>query len=103
VVFTGSKAIGLRIHHGISERWIKPALLELGGKNAAIIMETADLDAAAEGVMRSAFGLQNQKCSATSRVYVHRSVAAPFLERLLDRTRAIRMGDVTERDVWFGP
>ena len=92
VVFTGSKAIGLRIHHGISERWIKPALLELGGKNAAIIMETADLDAAAEGVMRSAFGLQNQKCSATSRVYVHRSVAQPFVDALLAKTAAMKMG-----------
>src|SRR6266540_2977641 len=55
VVFTGSKTIGLRIHHGISQRWIKPALLELGGKNAAIVMDMADIDAAVEGVMRSAF------------------------------------------------
>ena len=53
--------------------------------------------------MRSAFSLQNQKCSATSRVYVHRAVAAPFLERLLERTRAMRMGDPSERDVFFGP
>ncbi len=103
VVFTGSKAVGMRIHAGLSARWIKPCLLELGGKNAAIIMPSADLDAAAEGVMRSAFSLQNQKCSATSRVYVHRSVAAPFLERLLDRTRGIRIGDPSERDVFFGP
>ena len=70
VVFTGSKAVGLRIWHGLSERWIKPCLMELGGKNAAVVMPSADLDAAAEGVMRSAFSLQNQKCSATSRVYV---------------------------------
>jgi NAD-dependent aldehyde dehydrogenases len=66
-------------------------------------MPSADLDAAAEGVMRSAFSLQNQKCSATSRVYVHHAVAAPFLERLLERTRAMRMGDPSERDVFFGP
>jgi 1-pyrroline-5-carboxylate dehydrogenase len=103
VVFTGSKTIGLRIHHGISERWIKPALLELGGKNAAIVMDTADVDAAAEGVMRSAFSLQNQKCSATSRVYVHREVAQPFVEALLAKTAAMKMGDPTERDVYFGP
>ncbi len=56
--------------------------MELGGKNAAMVMPSADLDAAAEGVMRSAFSLQNQKCSATSRVYVHRDGRAePFLER----------------------
>ncbi len=103
VVFTGSKAVGLRIHQGLSGRWIKPCLLELGGKNAAIVMDTADLDAAAEGVMRSAFSLQNQKCSATSRVYVHRSVAAPFLQALLAKTAVIRMGDPTERDVFLGP
>ena len=103
VVFTGSKAVGLRIHAGISERWIKPCLMELGGKNAAIVTASADLDAASEGVMRSAFSLQNQKCSATSRVYVDRQVAAPFLEQLIERTRGIRMGDPTERDVFFGP
>jgi 1-pyrroline-5-carboxylate dehydrogenase len=103
VVFTGSKQVGMRIHAGLNGRWIKPALLELGGKNAAIVLGSADLDAAAEGVMRSAFSLQNQKCSATSRVYVQREVYGPFVERLIDRTRAIRMGDPTERDVFFGP
>lgn len=103
VVFTGSKPVGMRIFHGLSEKWVKPCLMELGGKNAAIVMDTADLDAAAEGVMKSAFGLQNQKCSATSRVYVHRKVAAPFMEKLIEKTKAIRMGDVTQRDVWFGP
>jgi 1-pyrroline-5-carboxylate dehydrogenase len=103
VVFTGSKAVGMRIHEGLSGGWIKPALLELGGKNAAIVLESGDLDAAAEGVMRSAFSLQNQKCSATSRVYVQRSVGAPFVDRLIEKTRAIRMGDPSERDVFFGP
>lgn len=103
IVFTGSKAVGLRIHAGVSGRWIKPCLMELGGKNAAVVTASADLDAAAEGVMRSAFGLQNQKCSATSRVYVDRRVAEPFLARLVEKTRAIRMGDPTERDVYFGP
>jgi 1-pyrroline-5-carboxylate dehydrogenase len=103
VVFTGSKTVGLRIHHGVSTRWIKPCLMELGGKNACLVMPTADIAAAAEGVMRSAFGLQNQKCSATSRVYVHRAVAEPFMERLLEKTEAMKIGDPTERDVYFGP
>jgi 1-pyrroline-5-carboxylate dehydrogenase len=66
-------------------------------------MDSADLDAAAEGVVRSAFGLQNQKCSATSRVYVHEGVARLFLEKLVDKTRALKIGDPTERDVTFGP
>jgi 1-pyrroline-5-carboxylate dehydrogenase len=103
VVFTGSREVGMRIFHGLSQRWVKPCLMELGGKNAVIVTRSADLDAAAEGVMRSTFGLQGQKCSATSRTYVDRAVAAPFLERLLEKTRAIRAGDVSQRDVWFGP
>ncbi len=103
VVFTGSKEVGMRIHAGLSRQWIKPCLLELGGKNATTILQSADLDAAAEGVMRSAFSLQNQKCSATSRVYVERTVAAAFLEKLFEKTRAMRMGDPSERDVFFGP
>src|SRR5213593_1712569 len=68
VVFTGSRAVGMHIYRGLSQRWVKPCLLEMGGKNACLVTDSADLDAAAEGVMRSAFSLQNQKCSATSRV-----------------------------------
>jgi len=103
VVFTGSKAVGMRIHARLSATWAKPCLLEMGGKNPAIVMDSADLDAAAEGVMRSAFSLQNQKCSATSRVYVHRKLASPFLDKLLERTRGMKIGDPTARDVFFGP
>ncbi len=74
VVFTGSKTVGLRIYHGIFDaRWIKPCLMELGGKNPALVMPSRRTSRPPrKGVMRSAFGLQNQKCSATSRVYVHR-------------------------------
>jgi len=103
VVFTGSKDVGMRIYHGLSTRWIKPCLLELGGKNAAIVLDSADLDAAAEGVTRSAFGLQNQKCSATSRVYVHHKIAPAFIAKVLEKTRALKLGDPTQRDVFFGP
>jgi len=103
VVFTGSHAVGMHIYRGLSQRWVKPCLLEMGGKNACLVTDSADLDAAAEGVMRSAFSLQNQKCSATSRVYVHRAVAGPFLERLIERTRAMTTGDPAARDVFFGP
>ena len=92
----------MRIHAGLGARWIKPCLLELGGKNAAIVMPSADLDAAAEGVMRSAFSLQNQKCSATAGS-TSTGRRRPFLERLLERTRGIRIGDPSERDVFFGP
>jgi 1-pyrroline-5-carboxylate dehydrogenase len=103
VVFTGSKDVGLRMFQGFSARWVKPCLTELGGKNAAIVTASADLDAAAEGVMRSAWGLQNQKCSACSRVYVDRRVAEAFIERLIGKTRAMTIGDPTQRGVFFGP
>src|SRR2546422_4434447 len=103
VVFTGSKAVGMHIYQGLSRQWIKPCLLEMGGKNAAIVLDSADLDAAAEGVTRSAFGLQNQKCSATSRVYVHQRVARAFVEKVIEQTKALKLGDPTERDIFFGP
>ena len=103
VVFTGSKEVGMRIFAEFSARWIRPCLLELGGKNAAIVMDSADLDMAAEGVMKSAFGLQNQKCSATSRVYVHKSVAKAFTDALVAKTEKLVIGDPSERDVYFGP
>jgi len=103
VVFTGSKAVGMHMFHAFSRDWVKPCLLELGGKNAAVVTESADLDMAAEGVMKSAFGLQGQKCSACSRVYVDARVADAFLERLLARTAAIVKGDPTQKDVYFGP
>ncbi|MGH9460133.1 MAG: aldehyde dehydrogenase family protein [Vicinamibacteria bacterium] len=103
VAFTGSKEVGMRIFQGLSTKWVKPCLAELGGKNPCIVMDSADLDAAAEGVMRAAWGLQNQKCSACSRVYVHKKVAKEFTEKLIDKTKAIKTGDPTERDVFFGP
>lgn len=103
VVFTGSKEVGLRIVREFSTDWIKPTLMELGGKNPAIVTASADLDMAAEGVMKSAFGLQGQKCSACSRVYVDRTVADAFIAKLVERSRAIVVGDPTQADVYFGP
>ncbi len=103
VVFTGSKEVGMHIFKGFSTKWAKPCLMELGGKNPCIVMDSADLDAAADGVMKSAYGLQNQKCSACSRVYVHKRVAKAFTEKLIEKTKAMKIGDPTERDVFFGP
>jgi 1-pyrroline-5-carboxylate dehydrogenase len=103
VVFTGSKEVGMHIFKGFSTNWVKPCLTELGGKNPCIVMDSADLDAAAEGVMKSAWGLQNQKCSACSRVYVHKKVAEEFTAKLIEKTKAMSIGDPTERDVFFGP
>jgi 1-pyrroline-5-carboxylate dehydrogenase len=103
IVFTGSKEVGMRMLKEFSHNWPKPTLMELGGKNPAVVTDSADLDMAAEGIMKSAFGLQGQKCSACSRAYVDRQVAKPFIKKLLEKTAAIKIGDPTQRDVYFGP
>lgn len=103
IVFTGSRDVGLMLVKEFPRRFPRPVLMEGGGKNAAIVCASADLDVAAEGVMKSAFGLQGQKCSACSRVYVDRRVADAFIKKLIEKTRAIKTGDPTERDVYLGP
>ena len=103
MLFTGSKEVGLSLLRRFSRDWPKPCITEMGGKNPAIVMPSADLDAAAEGVMRSAFGLQGQKCSACSRVYVHADVKSRFLELLLAKTQAITIGDPSRDGVFLGP
>jgi 1-pyrroline-5-carboxylate dehydrogenase len=103
LLFTGSKAVGLSLRQRFAGSWPRPCIAEMGGKNPAIVMPSADLDAAAEGVMRSAFGLQGQKCSACSRVYVHTAARARFTELLVDKTRALTIGDPSRHDVFLGP
>ncbi|OGS35521.1 MAG: 1-pyrroline-5-carboxylate dehydrogenase, partial [Elusimicrobia bacterium RIFOXYA2_FULL_69_6] len=103
IAFTGSQEVGMRMFREFSGKWVKPCLMELGGKDPAVVMDSADLDAAAEGVYKSAWGMQNQKCSACSRVYVHHDIAAPFLEKLIARTKAMKIGDPSRKDVFFGP
>jgi 1-pyrroline-5-carboxylate dehydrogenase len=103
LIFTGSYEVGMRLYTHFTRDFPRPIITEMGGKNPAIITASADLDEAAEGVMRSAFGFDGQKCSANSRVYVERSVARPFVEKLVERARQIRVGDPTRRDVWMGP
>ncbi|HEV3152785.1 MAG TPA: aldehyde dehydrogenase family protein [Candidatus Baltobacteraceae bacterium] len=105
IAFTGSHEVGMQLlrNIGAGGPYVKPVLGELGGKNATIVTGSADLEAAAEGVTRSAFGLQGQKCSACSRVYVDKRVADKFLELLVAKTKALVIGDPTKRDVFVGP
>jgi 1-pyrroline-5-carboxylate dehydrogenase len=104
VVFTGSKEVGMRLLRENAARPVpRPIITEMGGKNPALVMRSADLDKAADGVMRSAFGAQGQKCSACSRVYVSREVCQAFIDRLVERTMKIRVGNPLERGVWLGP
>jgi 1-pyrroline-5-carboxylate dehydrogenase len=83
--------------------YVRPIVLELGGKNPAIVSRHADISRAALGIIRSAFGLQGQKCSACSRVYVEESVYDRLLDQLVDLTEKIVIGDPTAREVYLGP
>jgi 1-pyrroline-5-carboxylate dehydrogenase len=104
ITFTGSYDVGMSILRNFSHsKYPRPVIAEMGGKNPTIISKKADLDKAAMGVMRSAFGLQGQKCSACSRVYVHNDVKQPFMEKLLKLTEQIHVGDPTSRDNFMGP
>jgi 1-pyrroline-5-carboxylate dehydrogenase len=103
MVFTGSYDVGMKLYRGFTRNYPRPIITEMGGKNPAIVTRHADLDKAAEGVMRSAFGYDGQKCSANSRVYVDREVADAFVEKLVERTEGISVGDPTRREHWMGP
>jgi 1-pyrroline-5-carboxylate dehydrogenase len=103
MTFTGSFDVGFDILKRFSRDYPRPCITEMGGKNPVIVSDKADLQVAAEGVMRSAFGLSGQKCSAASRVYVHRQVKKRFLDLLKEKTLAIKIGDPTQQGVFAGP
>lgn len=103
MVFTGSRNVGFTIFKNFTATRPRPCFLELGGKNPTIVTDKADLEKAAEGVVRGSFGFSGQKCSATSRVYVHRNVAARFKELLVGKTRNLVVADPTKRESFTGP
>lgn len=104
ITFTGSYDVGMGILRNFANgRYPRPCIAEMGGKNPVIISNKADLDKAAIGVMRSAFGLQGQKCSACSRVYVHKDVKDAFVQKFVELTSKINVGDPTDRNNWMGP
>ncbi len=103
MTFTGSFEVGFGILKRFSAVYPRPCITEMGGKNPVIVSNKADLTAAAEGVVRSAFGLSGQKCSAASRVYVHSEVKTKFLETLKEKTAALKIGDPTLPGVFTGP
>ena len=84
-------------------RWPRPCIAEMGGKNAAIVSRHANLHDAVTGIVRSAFGLSGQKCSACSRVYVEHTVFADFVAALHGATAKVAVGDPTRREHWMGP
>ncbi|MEO8355826.1 MAG: aldehyde dehydrogenase family protein [Chloroflexota bacterium] len=102
--FTGSFDVGMRMFRDFANRdYIRPMILELGGKNPAIVSRHANLEDAATGIVRSAFGLQGQKCSAASRVIVEEPVYDELVAKLKAKTDALVIGDPTERNTYLGP
>ena len=108
VSFTGSKAVGLRINELAAktppgQRWIKRVIAEMGGKDAIVVADDADLDAAVAGVVASAYGFSGQKCSACSRAIVDASVYDAFLAKLVPAVQALRLGDPSVDGSAVGP
>ncbi|HUR62321.1 MAG TPA: aldehyde dehydrogenase family protein [Candidatus Thermoplasmatota archaeon] len=104
LVFTGSKPIGMKAWQNAARNGRpKPLIAEMGGKNSIVVSDNADLDKAVQGVFRSAFGFSGQKCSACSRVYVHKRVAKEFTQRLVKLTEAARVGLPWEKETYMGP
>ena len=103
IAFTGSKEVGLSGFATFAIKKPRPFISEMGGKNPAIISASSDIEKAADGVLRAAFGYSGQKCSACSRVYVQKSIAAKFLERLVSKTVGLKIGKPWEQDTYMGP
>ena len=101
IAFTGSKEIGLRINERAAKTqpgqlWIKRVVAEMGGKDAIIVAEDADLEEAATGVVQAAFGFQGQKCSACSRAIIDARIYEPMVERIAELAAKIKVGNPTD-------
>ncbi|MBI4722439.1 MAG: L-glutamate gamma-semialdehyde dehydrogenase [Candidatus Stahlbacteria bacterium] len=108
IAFTGSMEVGLRINELASKSqdgqiWIKRVIAEMGGKNAIIVDESADLEAAATGIIASAFGYQGQKCSACSRAIVHQAIYDKLIDKLIEKVKNIKVGDPADPNNYMGP
>ena len=102
ISFTGSLPVGQAINRAGADRLMR-AQLELGGKNALIVLDDADLDAAVDAIVHGAFGQSGQRCSATSRIIVDAKVHDELLERLVPRVRAMKIGPGSQPDADIGP
>lgn len=107
IAFTGSREVGLHIHELAArpqkgQIWLKRTILEMGGKDAIVVDETADLNAAADGIVAAAFGFQGQKCSAGSRAIIVEQVYDQVLEKVVEKTHKLTIGDVTKQETYMG-
>lgn len=102
ISFTGSTLVGKRINE-VGGRELKRVSLELGGKNAQIVMDDANLDLALDAVLWGAFGTTGQRCTATSRLILHKSIHDKFLKMLTDRVKKLKLGYGNDKGVDVGP
>lgn len=102
ISFTGSTESGRHVAVEAAQS-LKRVSLEMGGKNAVIVLDDADLDLAVEGILWSAYGTTGQRCTACSRLIVHRAVHDRLLEKLVPRVEALRLGDGLDEQVEVGP
>jgi aldehyde dehydrogenase (NAD+) len=102
VSFTGSTEVGSALY-GRASAGLRRVQCEMGGKNALVVLPDADLDLAVEATVQGAFGFCGQRCTATSRVVVHQAVREAFLDRLVARVRALRVGDPMDPQADLGP
>ena len=104
IAFTGSKDVGKSMIKKAYDLGLnKVFIVEMGGKNPAIVTETANIEEAAQGIISAAFGYQGQKCSALSRLYVHKKVKDALVEELVRRSKELSIGDPTKEGVYLGP
>jgi aldehyde dehydrogenase (NAD+) len=102
VSFTGSYKVGSQVYQQLAPRMAR-AQIEMGGKNPTIVLADADLELAANLIVRAGFGLTGQACTATSRVIVEKAVAAPLLEKLVAKAKAFKVGNGLEAGIDMGP
>jgi 1-pyrroline-5-carboxylate dehydrogenase len=108
ISFTGSMKTGLRINELAArqienQRWVKRVIAEMGGKDAMVIDDSADLDSAAADIVKSAYGYSGQKCSAASRAILHADIYDEVLERVVEKAKALKIGGPESAEVNLGP
>lgn len=107
ISFTGSREVGLHVYqraatHQPGQKWLKRAILEMGGKDCIVVDEDTDLDAAADGIVAASFGFQGQKCSACSRLIAHKAIYDALLEKVVEKAKGLSIGDPTHDNVYMG-
>lgn len=108
ISFTGSREVGLRINERAAktqpgQKWIKRVVAEMGGKDSIVVDNDCDLDLAADAIVASAFGFSGQKCSACSRAVIHQDVYDVMVEKIVERTQKITVGNIKDPKYYMGP